>query len=141
MAFIEFFLKLGGSVMRRRQRNTAMAGTVPKPRERRHTARRWLSPKLLIQVRLSPLSRTMRPTSSTKPGGRMRQSQSRHRSLYLKHWSCRGRGHKIGEDTYWLQVPTIDAERFLRYPLLLFAPKLTRSHKGILHRCRYRGKS
>lgn len=33
--------------MFKRQRNTASAGTTPRPRERRQTARRWSGPRLL----------------------------------------------------------------------------------------------
>ena len=45
--FMESCLKRAGSSIFNRQIKTAKAGTTPRPRERRQTARRWLSPKLL----------------------------------------------------------------------------------------------
>jgi len=50
VSLIESFLKRSGSSMFSRQRKTKRAGTTPKPKDIRHTARRWLSPKLWNDV-------------------------------------------------------------------------------------------
>ena len=44
--FMESRLKRAGSSIFNRQIKTAKAGTTPRPREIRHTARRWLLPNL-----------------------------------------------------------------------------------------------